>query len=145
MASFDHSVDVDVHISEAFMLFSDFERFPTFMDGVEEVRRSGDDTLHWRAQIAGREEEWDAKVTDLSPNEKIAWKSVSGARNEGTVTFEKLTEGTTRVHLNIEYEPEGFVENVGTALGFVNARMAGDLDRFKKAVEAGAAVRQRPV
>ncbi len=140
MASFDHSVDVDVHISEAFMLFSDFERFPDFMEGVEEVRRTGDDTLRWRAEIVGIEEEWDAKVTTLSPNERIAWKSVSGAKNEGDVTFEKLNERQTRVHLRIEYEPEGFVENVGTALGFVNARMRGDLERFKRAVEDGAAV-----
>ncbi len=140
MASFDHSVDVNVHVSEAYMLFSDFERYPSFMEGVQEVRRTGDDTLHWRAQVAGHELEWDAKITALSPSDKIAWESTSGSKNEGEVLFDKLDEGRTRVHMHIEYEPEGLVENVGAALGVVNARLDADLERFKRAVEAGAAV-----
>lgn len=122
------------------MLFSDFERFPGFMEGVEEVRRTGDDTLHWRVEVGGRHEEWDAKVTSLSPNEKIAWQSVSGAKNEGEVTFEKVNEHATRVHLHVEYDPVGAVENLGAALGVVNSRLRRDLERFKRAVEAGAAV-----
>lgn len=140
MASFDKSIDVDVHISEAYMLFSDFERFPGFMEGVDEVRRTGDDTLHWRATVGGREMEWDAKITELSPSDRIAWTSTTGARNAGEVTFDKLDEEHTRVHLHVEYDPEGFVENVGAALGIVNGRMERDLERFKEAVESGAAV-----
>ena len=140
MASFDGSVDVNVHISEAFMLFSDFERYPSVMEGVEEVRRTGDDTLHWRAEVTGHELEWDAKVTELSPSDKIKWESTSGAKNEGEVTFDKLDEGRTRVHMHVEYEPEGLVENVGAALGVVNARLEADLESFKRAVEGGAAV-----
>src|SRR5690606_7026038 len=69
---------------------------------------------------------------------RIAWESVSGARNAGVVTFDKLDEDSTRVNLHIEYDPEGFVENVGSALGVVNGRMRGDLQRFKEAAEDGA-------
>lgn len=140
MASFDKTIDVNVHISEAFMLFSEFERYPSFMEGVEEVTRLGGDKLHWRAEVLGHEVDWDAKVTELSPNDKVAWESTSGARNVGEVTFDKLDEGRTRIHMHVEYEPEGFVENVGAALGVVNARLQGDLARFKRAVEGGAAV-----
>ncbi len=140
MASFDKTIDVNVHISEAFMLFSDFERYPGFMEDVKEVKRLSDDRLHWRADVMGHEVEWDAKVTELSPNDKVAWASTSGAKNVGEVTFDKLDEGHTRVHMHVEYEPEGFVENVGAALGLVNARLQGDLERFKRAVEEGAAV-----
>lgn len=140
MASFDGSIDVNVHISEAFMLFTDFERFPGFMEGVHEVRRTGDDTLHWRAVIGGHENEWDAKITTILPDEKIAWRSTSGSENSGEVTFDKLEENATHVHLHVEYEPEGFVENVGTWLGVVNGYLQGSLERFKHAAERGDAV-----
>jgi len=138
MAAFDESIDVNVPVSEAYALFRQFERFPAFMEGVEEVRREGPDRLYWRANIGGREEEWEARVVADEPDTRIAWESVVGARNAGVVRFEKLDEYTSRVHLHVEYEPEGFVENVGTALGLVNGRMRGDLKRFKDLAESGA-------
>lgn len=137
MARFDESIDVHATVAEAYKLFSQFERFPGFMEGVEEVRRTGPDTLLWKAEIGGREEEWEAKITKEEPETAIAWQSVSGARNAGEVTFEKLDQDTTQVNLHIEYEPEGFVENVGALLGVVNGRMKADLKRFKEMVEAG--------
>ena len=138
MATFDESIDVNVPVTEAYGLFRQFEQFPTFMEGVEQVRREGPDRLHWRANIAGRDEEWEARVTADEPDTRIAWESVSGSRNAGVVTFDKLDESSTRVNLHIEYDPEGFIENVGTALGVVNGRMRGDLQRFKEAAEGGA-------
>lgn len=141
MASFDKSVEVNAPISEAYALFSNFERFPEFMEGVESVRREGADQLQWHARIAGKDERWSARITENVPEGRVAWESTSGARNEGLVTFDKLTEDRTRVHMHVEYEPEGFVENVGSLLGVVNARMAGDLNRFKELVEEGGAVR----
>lgn len=142
MASFDRTIEVKAHISDAFHVFSDFESFPTFMEGVEEVRRTGDDQLHWRAEIMGREVEWDAVITELSPSDRVSWKSTSGARNEGLVTFDKIDEQHTRVHLHVEYDPEGFIENVGAALGVVNGRMKGDLERYKEIVEEGRATHE---
>src|SRR5690606_5265779 len=138
MATFDESIDVNVPVTEAYGLFRQFEQFPTFMEGVEQVRREGPGRLHWLANIAGRDEEWEARVTADEPDTRIAWESVSGARNAGVVTFDKLDESSTRVNLHIEYDPEGFIENVGTALGVVNGRMRGDLQRFKEAAEGGA-------
>ncbi len=139
MASFDESIDIHVPVTEAYALFRQFERFPSFMEGVEEVRREGADRLYWRANIGGREEEWEARVLADEPDTRIAWESVTGARNAGEVRFDKLDANTTRLHLHIEYEPEGFVENVGTALGVVNGRMKGDLQRFKEMAEGGGA------
>ncbi len=137
MASFDRSIDVDVPVAEAYMLFSDFESFPSFMDGVESVERLPNDRLRWRATIGGRSEEWTAAITELAPSSAVAWASTSGARSEGRVTFDKLREGATRVHLHVEYEPEGVVEGLGALLGVVNGRIAADLKRFKTLVEEG--------
>ena len=138
MAEFNESIDVDVPVSEAYRLFSQFERVPSFMEGVEEVRREVGNRLYWRANIGGREEEWEARVTAEEADTRIAWESVAGARNAGEVTFDKLDADTSRVNLHIVYDPEGFLENVGTALGMVNGRMKGDLQRFKELAEAGA-------
>ncbi|HLV11334.1 MAG TPA: SRPBCC family protein [Trueperaceae bacterium] len=140
MAAFDESMDVHVPVTQAYALFRQFERFPAFMEGVEEVRREGPDRLYWRANIGGREEEWEARVVADEPDTRIAWESVAGARNAGEVRFEKVDADTTRVHLHVEYDPEGFVENVGAALGLVNGRMSGDLRRFKELAESGEAV-----
>lgn len=137
MASFNESIKVDVPVRQAYALFSDFERFPGFMEGVEEVRRTGPDTLHWKAEIGGRVEEWHARITDERVDERIAWTSTSGSKNDGLVTFEKVDDQTSRVNLHIEYEPEGIVENLGTILGVVNGRIRGDLRRFKELVEDG--------
>lgn len=136
MASYRESIDVRAPISEAYRLFSDFEGFPSFMEGIEEVKRTGSDRLYWRADIAGREEEWEARITERHKDARISWASVSGANNTGTVTFDKLGDDTTRVHMLVEYEPQGFMENVGATLGAVNGRMRGDLQRFKDLAES---------
>jgi len=140
MASFEESVEVAVNVSEAYLLFSDFERFPLFMDAVESVERTADDTLLWRATVNGKTEEWRARITELSPSHRISWESVSGAKNKGTVSFEDVSDTRTRVHLRIEYDPTGLIENLGSVMGMVNERMREDLERFKHLAEAGGAV-----
>ena len=52
------------------------------------------------------------------------------------MTFHRIEDSKTRVMLQVDYEPEGVVENVGDALGFVTRRVKGDLERFKTFIEA---------
>lgn len=137
MSKFEQSMDVNVPVREAYDQWTQFETFPQFMEGVEEVEQITDTKLRWRARIAGKEEEWDAEITEQQPDQRIAWTSTSGAQHAGVVTFHYIDAETTRVTLQIEYEPEGFVENVGDALNVVERRMKGDLERFKKFIEAG--------
>jgi uncharacterized membrane protein len=141
MATFDRSIKVNVPIAEAYMLFSDFERFPDFMEGVDNIERLSEDELKWQTTVGGHAHEWTVRVTELAPSNRIAWQSTSGAQHSGVVTFNRLDYDHTRVDLHIEYEPEGFVENAETTLGFTNGRLARDLRRFKRLVEAGGAAR----
>jgi uncharacterized membrane protein len=129
-------VDVHVPVRTAYNQWTQFEDFPHFMEGVESVTQLDDKRLHWRAEIAGKTEEWDAIITEQLPDERVAWTSTTGAKNAGVVTFHHLDENTTRVTLQLDYEPEGVVENVGAALGFVDRRVQGDLERFKKFIES---------
>jgi len=129
------SVEVDVPISTAYNQWTQFEDFPKFKAGVLDVRQLDDRHLHWRARIAGKEEQWDAEITEQVPDRLIAWRSTSGLRNEGRVTFEKLSDSRTRVELRLDYEPRGMVEKVGDALGAVSMRASGNLQRFKTFLE----------
>jgi uncharacterized membrane protein len=139
MASVVESIDVNVPVSTAYNQWTQFEEFPRFMEGVKSVRQMDDTHLHWVAEINGNEEEWDAEITEQHPDERVAWTSTTGAKNAGVVTFHRIDDTTTRVTLQLDVEPEGVVESVGTALGFLERRVKGDLERFKEFIESRGA------
>jgi uncharacterized membrane protein len=134
--SVEESVNVSVPLHTAYNQWTQFEEFPQFMEGVESVRQIDDTRLHWVADIGGVHREWDAEISEQLPDERVAWTSVDGARNAGVVTFHRLDPDSTRVMLQLEFEPEGFTEQVGDKMGFVRRRAAGDLKRFKEFIEA---------
>ena len=91
-----------------------------------------DRTLDWVATIGGGRVEWTARITDQTPDTRIAWKSIDGPERGGAVLFEPLDPGRTRVTLRIDSQPDGPIESVGDAPGFLQRRVAGDLERFKE-------------
>jgi uncharacterized membrane protein len=129
------SIDVDVPVRTAYDQWTQFEEFPRFMEGVESVRQLDDTHLEWKASIAGVEKEWRAEITEQEPDQRIAWRSTSGATNAGVVTFHRLDDQKTRVTLQLDVEPEGGIEAVGDSLGLVKRRAEGDLERFKEFIE----------
>ena len=135
MNTVEKSIVVDVPVRTVYDQWTQFEEFPQFMEGVEEVRQEGDKHTHWRAKIGFKEVEWDADITEQTPDSRVSWRSTMGANNAGTVSFEPQGSNQTRVTLRLEYEPVGFFENVGNALGLVDARVEGDLKRFKEFIE----------
>jgi uncharacterized membrane protein len=135
MASVVESIDVTASVSTVYNQWTQFEEFPRFMEGVKSVTQADNIHLHWVAEVAGREKEWDAEITEQHPDERVAWRAVSGAKNAGVVTFHRIDDETTRVTLQLDADPEGIVENVGTALGFLERRVKGDLERFKEFIE----------
>jgi len=135
MSHIEQSVDVNVSVHAVYNQWTQFEEFPRFMEGIEEIRQLDDKRLHWRANVGGKEKEWDAVITEQIPDQRIAWKNTTGAKNAGVVTFHHISDKTTRVMLQLEYDPEGIVENVGDAIGVVSSRVRGDLKRFKEFIE----------
>ena len=134
-SSIRETIDVDVPVSVAYDQWTQFEEFPHFMEGVEFVQQIDDLRLHWRAEIGGKTIEWDAEITDQVPDRKVAWRSITGARNAGIVTFSPLSESSCRITLDLDYEPQGFVEKIGDFLGMVRRRAKGDLERFKEFIQ----------
>jgi uncharacterized membrane protein len=139
MASIEKSIDVDVPVEHAYNQWTQFEQFPKFMEGVQDVRQLDARHLLWRTKIMGRVKEWQAEITEQVPDRRIAWTTRSGAANAGVVTFHRLAPGRTRVMLQLEYEPEGLVEKTADAIGTVSTRVESDLGRFKRFIEGRGA------
>jgi uncharacterized membrane protein len=135
-SSVEATIDVAVPVSVAYNQWTQFEDFPKFMEGVESVEQLDDRRLRWRAEIAGKKLEWLAEITEQSADQRIAWRSVSGAQNAGVVTFHHISEGNCRVALQLDYDPQGIVENIGAFFGVVSRRANADLERFKAFIEA---------
>ncbi|WP_138759152.1 SRPBCC family protein [Modestobacter altitudinis] len=131
----EESIQVEVPVTTAYNQWTQFEEFPHFMGGVKEVHQLGDQRLHWVAEIAGVRREWDAAVLEQVPDQKVAWAATGGATNAGAVRFTPAGPGATMVHLSLEYEPEGVVEQVGDKLGVVGRQARSDLERFKAFIE----------
>jgi uncharacterized membrane protein len=136
MPTVEQSIEVDVPLSTAYNQWTQFEEFPSFMEGVSEVRQVDDRHLHWVAEFGGRRHEWDAEITEQNPDERVAWRDVAGTHNAGVVTFHRLDDEHTRLMVQMDFEAEGAVEKVGDALGVPERRVKGDLERFKELIES---------
>lgn len=135
MARVEKSIEIEKPLRMVYDQWTQFEEFPRFMEGVEEVHQLDDRRLHWKAKIGGRTEEWEAEIVQQVPDQTIAWRHARGAENRGVVAFTAVDAERCRVTLAIEYDPEGVVEKVGDALGVVSRRVEGDLERFKRFIE----------
>ena len=136
MSQIIETVDVDVPVRVAYDQWTQFEEFPLFMEGVEKVEQLDDTHIAWTAEIRGIRKSWTAEITEQRPDDRIAWRAVDGAENAGVVTFHHLSGDTTRVTLQLDVEPEGPVETIGDAMGFVARRAKGDMERFKAFIES---------
>ena len=136
MSTVEQSIEVNVPVRTAYNQWTQFEDFPQFMEGVNKVLQKDDVTLEWEAEIAGQNRQWEAKIDEQTPDQRIAWHSTGGdIAQAGVVTFHRLDDSKTKVMLQMEFEPNDWKEKAADALGIVEARIKGDLGRFKKFIE----------
>ena len=136
MSTITDSIDVDVDVTTAYNQWTQFETFPQFMEGVDEVKQLDDTHLHWVTSVGPVTREFDATITEQHPDERVAWKSDDGPEHAGVVTFHRLDDNQARVTVQMDIDPEGFVEKVGDAAGILDRRVKGDLERFKEFIES---------
>ena len=139
MARIEETIEVDVPVRTAYNQWTQFEEFPQFMEGVESVQQVDDTHLVWSAEVGGKKEEWRAEITEQHPDHRVAWKATEGRDNAGVVTFHQIDESTTRVAVQMDWEPDGFIEAAGSAVGADSRRVQGDLKRFKELIESRGA------
>jgi uncharacterized membrane protein len=136
MKTIEESIEIDVPVSTAYNQWTQFETFPKFMEGVERVEQTDDTHLHWVAEVGGEKREWNAEITEQHPDERVAWKALDQDGPNGVVSFHKLDEARTKVMVQMDYEPEGMKESVGSAVGMDSGRVKGDLESFKEFIES---------
>ncbi|MEU4603349.1 SRPBCC family protein [Kribbella sp. NPDC023972] len=135
MSTITESVDVDVPVTQAYNQWTQFESFPQFMEGVQEVRQLDDTHTHWVTKVGGATREFDATITEQHPDERVAWRSDAGPQHAGVITFHKLDQSHTRVTAQMDIDPEGFLEKAADKVGMIEGRVKGDLERFKHFIE----------
>ena len=136
MAQIIETIDVDVPVTTAYNQWTQFESFPHFLDEVESITQTDDTHSHWKVNVGGAEREFDTVITEQHPDERVAWTSTGGdTEHAGVVTFHKLSDTTSRVTVQIDWEPEGFVEKAGAALGLGKHAVKKDLENFKEFIE----------
>ena len=135
MSTVTESVDVQVPVTTAYNQWTQFESFPQFMGGVQEVRQLDDTHTHWVTKMGGVKREFDATITEQHPDERVAWKSENGPKQAGVVTFHKLDDNRTRVTAQMDFEPEGIAEKAADKVGMIEGRVKDDMERFKQFIE----------
>jgi uncharacterized membrane protein len=138
MPTVQKSIDVAVPVSTAYNQWTQFEQFPRFMTGVERIDQITDTRTRWKTNIGGVTREFEAEITEQHPDERVAWRTVDGVHQSGVVTFHRLDEDSTRVTLQMEYQPQGVVERAGELLRVGERSAASDLKRFKTFIEKRA-------
>ena len=136
MPTVEQSIDVNVPVSTAYNQWTQFESFPQFMGGVEEVHQLTEDMTHWRTTVGGDEREVDAAITEQIPEERVAWRSVDGKTHGGVVTFHRLSPDTTRIMVQIDWDAESLTEKAGALVGADDMQVKKDLGRFKEFIES---------
>ena len=136
MERIEKTFEIKAPVRAVYNQWTQFEEFPKFMEGVKEVRQLDDTHLHWRASIGGKDKEWDSEIVEQVPDQRIAWRSTSGAPNNGSVRFDAMGNDQTRVRLTMEYQPETVIEKAGDAVGLVSAKVENAVEKFRDLVES---------
>jgi len=135
---FENSLQIGRPLKEVFAAWSDFDRLPELLNVVKEVDSSGS-TSRWRVNVDGKDFEWDAETTQFIPNESIGWKSVSGPKHTGRVTFAPVGNDTL-MHVTINYAPP--LGRFGGLLSPMTEHIEGYINDalrdFKAALEGGS-------
>lgn len=135
MKNISYSISLDVPLEVAYAQWTHYEEFPSFMANVQAVQKMDDDTVRFVSEILGVRREFIAKTTKQRKNEFIQWESVDEPKNQGSVSFRAINEAASKIQLDLQWEPEGFVEQAGSWIGVDGAALHTDLIDFKHHVE----------
>jgi uncharacterized membrane protein len=144
MTHFQESIEVGAPVELVYAVWTNFERYPEFMANVREVRPLGGARLAWRSRIWGDEQSWEAQITEQTPHERIAWRSLGDPHIAVTVFLVPLRHGRTRVTLSRDLHPEGFTESLHALLITKRDELRTILQRFKLHVELLGAAAAAP-
>ncbi|RJF72500.1 MULTISPECIES: SRPBCC family protein [Deinococcus] len=137
----EHSVVIDRPAQQVYDYWRKLENLPQIMSHLESVTALDDKRSRWVAKAPlGTHVEWEAEIVNDKPGERIGWHSLPGATvdNAGSVQFESLEGGKTRIHVALSYRPPAGPLGAAVAKLFgeePSQQIAEDLQKFKTAFE----------
>ncbi|MFE6358160.1 SRPBCC family protein [Streptomyces rochei] len=138
-ASLVETVDIDAPVSVTWSLWSDVTRWPSFLSHVRLVQPLDERRFAWQLSLPSADRNFIAELTEVVEENRIAWRTTEGVDHAGVVTFHRLSDTTSRVTLQIEYDPKGFIEHLGALTNLDSTLANYDLGEFQKLAETAAA------
>lgn len=130
------TIEIDLPVRTVYDQWTQFETFPEFMDEVEEIEQLSDAELAWTTSIAGKQDAFRTRIVEQRPDEEISWTTTRGdVEHSGRVEFTVLDDERTRVAVEMEHEPKGGLEKLGSMLGLDDRAVRTDLENFKSYIE----------
>lgn len=138
------SVQIGRSKDDVFRTWCDLERLPQFSSIIQNVRRWGDRS-HWMVNVGGQPFEWDAEIVQVIPQQAIGWKSISGAKHSGRITFAEIGNDTL-VHVQMNFAPKFWLLRpaVSPMAGTIEGYIEQVLRDFKAAMESGKGIKAAP-
>lgn len=128
---------INAPIDQVYNLWANAQNYPNMLNHVKEVSVKAPNQAHWKVELAGVPLEFDAEITELEENKRIAWKSISGVENSGFINFEQVPQGT-QVTVHFNYSPETLPGELQDKLGpgqTVEQQILDDLNILKSNLE----------
>jgi uncharacterized membrane protein len=129
------SVDVAVSLETAYNQFTQFEDWPQFMHRVVNVSQDDEDTIRFTTKIWGKTKEYEAKILNQRPDDRIMWKVSQGITHAGVVSFHELAPRLTRIELTLDVKPGSLIEKAARGMRHIKRAVRADLHRFKAFIE----------
>ncbi len=131
------AIDVEVPVNIAYNQWTQFESFHEFLPEVDSIVQVDDTHTDWTVSVGGVTKKFSTVIAEQIPDDRIAWTSTNGdVDHAGVATFHKLSDTSSRVAIQIDWEPEGLVEKAGAALNIPDHAVQHALDKFKDYIEA---------
>jgi uncharacterized membrane protein len=142
MGTVAHYLEVNATADQCYAWWRGLTNLPHILPDVESVEPQTGSTqvTHWKVSgPLGRTVEWDAKIVEDVPGEKIAWSSTDGdVANSGAVRFDDHGS-TTGVEVSLAYDPPAGVLGDAVAKLFADPqdKVEKALAAFKQTIESG--------
>lgn len=135
MRSVIRTVHVGKPLRQVYDQWTRFEELAGIMPGVASIRQLDERTTAWVVVVAKERREFAAVTTEQRPDDRIAWKGLGVPPHSGVVTFHHLSSATTRVTVQLDWEPVGTFDLLGDRLGIVARQVDAALAGFARHVE----------
>jgi uncharacterized membrane protein len=97
------SIQIAKPLHDVFDVWSNPEDLSQLSGMIASVRSYGNRS-RWTVTVNGMPVEWEAEITQFVPYQAIGWKSLSGPKHSGRISFSQIGEDTL-VHVHMNYAP----------------------------------------